>query len=144
MPPRGILGGLIMMEAWVDALVSRKIRLLFGNGTIGARVAPTRAGDNDKTIGLRLEYAYTLYKDGVQYMRYHLHPNRGANDPTLKALANKDPNAVLSYADIPLAEAAAEGDVDGGKTAADKIIKIKNTDQMCRKFWDDLVKNIKK
>ncbi|KAG6147343.1 hypothetical protein E4U34_007377, partial [Claviceps purpurea] len=67
-----------------------------------------------------------------QYRRYHLQPNRGANDPTLKALASKDPHAVLSYADIPLVEAPAEGDVDEGIQGNDAAND--NTNKMLKKF----------
>lgn len=85
---------------WVLQSRTRIERVVSGTGTPGTRAAPTQAGSNDAKIGLRLDYGEKFRKDGKTYMRVNLQVNKGAENPTLKALANKNSHEVWSYADI--------------------------------------------
>ncbi|PNS21220.1 hypothetical protein CAC42_3558 [Sphaceloma murrayae] len=61
-----------------------------GAGTAGSRAAPAQAGNNDKKIGVRLDNADTIVKEGKKFKRYKLQVNKGAENPTLKGLADKN------------------------------------------------------
>ncbi|KAG6164248.1 hypothetical protein E4U51_005165 [Claviceps purpurea] len=61
------------------------------------RAAPTPCRDNDRMIGIRLEYGELLFKDskdGVAARRYYLRVNKNAHDMTLRALAAKNAHAM--------------------------------------------------
>lgn len=96
-------------------------RVVSGTGTPGTRAAPTQAGNNDANIGLRLDYGERFKKDGKTYRRVNLQVNKGAENPTLKALANKNSHEVWSHADVLIeseqvdARAATVGDSTGKK-----------------------------
>ncbi|KAG6018614.1 hypothetical protein E4U40_008034 [Claviceps sp. LM458 group G5] len=115
-------------------------RLLRGNGVFGTRAAPTQSGDNDKRIGTRLDHGHVIEKDGIKYRRYYLQANKDAHDPTLKALAAKNPHAVLSWADVPIAVA---GEPVEGPDIADGGVAAKlGKDNQEKNFWSELKKNI--
>ncbi|KAG6309864.1 hypothetical protein E4U44_006300 [Claviceps purpurea] len=128
------------MAVWFGECDGRMERLLRGNGVFGTRAAPTQSGDNDKRIGTRLDNGQEIEKDGIKYRRYYLQANKDAHDPTLKALAAKNPHAVLSWADVPIAEEpVGESELviaDGG--VASKLAK----DNKAKNFWSELKKNI--
>lgn len=75
-----------------------------GQGIPGTRAAPAQAGNNDKKIGSRLDNGETFTKGGKQYKRYKFQVNKGADDKTLKELADKDPHKVWTQADISIGE----------------------------------------
>ncbi|KAG6191224.1 hypothetical protein E4U10_004527 [Claviceps purpurea] len=116
------------MAVWFGECDGQMERLLRGNGVFGTRAAPTQSGDDDKRIGTH----------GIKYRRYYLQANKDAHDPTLKALAAKNPHAVLSWADVPIAEEPVGELViaDGGVAA--KLAK----DNKAKNFWSELKKNI--
>ena len=89
-------------------------RILFGAGIPGTRAAPTQAGNNDAKIGLRLDYGERFKIDGKEYLRVNLQVNKGAENPTLRALANKNSHEVWSYADILIEQVEAKKNVAGG------------------------------
>jgi hypothetical protein len=75
-----------------------------GHGIPGTRAAPAQTGNNDKKIGSRLDNGETFTKDGKQYKRYKFQVNKGADDKTLKELADKNSHEVWAQADMPLGE----------------------------------------
>lgn len=99
-------------------------KLARGEGTPGTRAAPAQAGNNDKKIGTRLDNAETIDRDGKKFRRYKFQVNKGADNPTLKTLADKNSHEVWSHADMPVEE----GDPE----------------EVVNKLFDDLEKNLKK
>ena len=75
-----------------------------GQGIPGTRAAPTQAGNNDKKIGSRLDNGEAFTKGGKQYKRYKFQVNKGADEKTLKELADKDSHKVWAQADMPIGE----------------------------------------
>ena len=71
-----------------------------GSETLGSRAVPTQTAKNDENIGLRLDYGKQYEKDGKRYSRLNLQVNKGAENPTLKELANKNSHKVWATADI--------------------------------------------
>lgn len=51
---------------------------------------------------MRLDQGARVVKNGQEYTRLHLQINSNAENSTLRARANKDSHAVVSYADVPL------------------------------------------
>jgi hypothetical protein len=96
-------------------------KLARGEGTPGTRAAPAQAGNNDKKIGVRLDNADTIVKDGKKFKRYKFQVNKGADNPTL---ADKNSHEVWSQADMP---------VDDG-----------DPEEVVNNLFDDLEKNLKK
>lgn len=96
------------LKAWVTQTPSRVKKIAEGKGLPGVRAAPTQAGANDKKIGLRLDNGENVVKSGKEYKRYKLQINKGADNPTLKQLANKDSHKVWSQADIPIGSGSPE------------------------------------
>ncbi|KAI9732228.1 MAG: hypothetical protein M1835_003503, partial [Candelina submexicana] len=70
--------------------VSRVTKITQGTGVPGTRAAPVQAGNNDKKIGGRIDYGEKVVKDGKEYQRLKYQVKKGAEVPTLKALANLD------------------------------------------------------
>ena len=79
-----------------------------GEGIPGTRAAPTQLNTNDKKIGSRLDSGEKFIKGGKEYKRYKFQINKGADNSTLKQLANKDSHKVWSQADIPIGEGSPE------------------------------------
>ncbi|KAF2496249.1 hypothetical protein BU16DRAFT_526754 [Lophium mytilinum] len=104
---RSLKTSLQSLKTWVFQSPSRVQKIASGQGTAGTRAAPTQAGPNDKSIGSRLDNGETFTKNGKQYKRYKFQVNKGANDKTLKQLADKDSHKVWAQADMPLGEADA-------------------------------------
>ncbi|KAG6197677.1 hypothetical protein E4U35_007381 [Claviceps purpurea] len=75
---------------------SRIERIAKAGGTPGTRAAPTRAGDNDKKIGVRLDYGHIFTKHGKNYQRLELSINKDAHDQSLNDMAKKDSHKVWS------------------------------------------------
>ena len=75
-----------------------------GSGTPGTRAAPAQSGTNDVKIGSRLDNGEKIVKDGKEYKRFKFQINKGAENSTLKQLANKNSHKVWSQADIPIGE----------------------------------------
>jgi hypothetical protein len=95
---RALKTGLEQVRAWVLKSDSRVQSIVSGQGTAG-----TRAGNNDKKIGVRLDNSDTFTGiDGKQYKRYKFQANRDADDKTLKGLADKDSHKFYATADIPI------------------------------------------
>ncbi|KJX96291.1 hypothetical protein TI39_contig679g00001 [Zymoseptoria brevis] len=92
------------LKTWVFASPSRVMKLARGEGAPGTRAAPAQVGNNDKKIGVRLDNADTIVKDGKTFKRYKFQVNKGAENPTLKTLADKNSHEVWSHADIPVGE----------------------------------------
>lgn len=87
------------LQGWVFQSRSQMEKILSGTGTPGTRAAPTQAGNNDANIGLRLDYGEIFNRDGKMYQRVNLQVNKGAENPTLKALG-KNSHEVWSHADV--------------------------------------------
>lgn len=100
------------LKAWVFQSPSRIQKLAEGTGPMGTRAAPTQTGTNDKKIGSRLDFGEDIVKDGKEYKRYKLQINKGADNKTLRQLADKDSHKVWSTADIPVGEGSMEDAVD--------------------------------
>jgi len=113
------------LRGWVMGSESRMKKIVRGEGAPGTRAAPTQSGNNDKKIGLRLDHGDIVVKDGKKFRRYKLQINKGAENPTLKALADKDSHRVWSHADIPID--------DTDKTEPGKLLET---------FFEDLETNI--
>lgn len=103
---RALKDALQKLENWVFRSSSRVDKIAKG-GAPGTRAAPTQAGDNDKSIGLRLDFGEPYPREGKEYRRVNLQVNKGAADPTLKSLANKNSHQVHASAEISAEEAKA-------------------------------------
>ncbi|KMP01771.1 hypothetical protein CIHG_05845 [Coccidioides immitis H538.4] len=55
----------------VFAAPSRVSKIATGEGIAGTRAAPTQSGNNDTSIGGRLDHGETYEKDGKRYKRYN-------------------------------------------------------------------------
>ncbi|RMZ46504.1 hypothetical protein AFCA_012201 [Aspergillus flavus] len=103
------------LRAWVDASASRSAKIAKGEGTPGTRAAPARTAVNDSNIGVRLDHAEIVTKDGKTYKRYKLQANKNASNATIKGLANKNSHRVYAEADVA---------VDDSISTEDKISKL--------------------
>ncbi|KAH9871023.1 hypothetical protein J1614_006597 [Plenodomus biglobosus] len=110
------------LKTWVFQSRSRVQLIANGQGTAGTRAAPAQSGNNDKKIGSRLDNGENFTKDDKEYKRYKLQVNKGAEDKTLKRLADKDSHTVWAQADAAIGEAG--------------------PDTLVKKMFDDLVKNL--
>ena len=84
-------------------------KLANGTGAIGTRAVPTHNGNNNKKIGLRLDYGEKIVKDSKEYQRYKLQIGKGADK---KTLSDKDSHKVWSTAGIPVGEGCPEDIVE--------------------------------
>lgn len=109
---RALKSSLQSLRAWVFQSQSRVQKIANGQGTAGSRAAPVPSGNNDEKIGSRIDNGETIIKDGKEYKRYKYQVNKGANDNTLKRLADKDSHKVWAEADMPLGEADAKRTVE--------------------------------
>ena len=101
---RALRSSLETLKKWVLESDSRVQKVAKGQGIPGTRAAPTQAGNNDKKIGSRLDNGETFTKDGKQYKRYKFQVNKGADDKSLRELADKNSHKVWAQADIPIGE----------------------------------------
>ena len=93
---RAVKDSLRSLKAWVLQSPSRVKKIAEGKGTPGTRAAPTQLSTNDKKIGSRLDNGEKIIKSGKEYKRYKFQINNGADNSTLKQLANKDSHKVWS------------------------------------------------
>ncbi|KAF2259615.1 hypothetical protein CC78DRAFT_620902 [Lojkania enalia] len=121
---RALKSSLESLKTWVFQSNSRVQKIANGQGTAGTRAAPAQSGNNDKKIGSRLDNGEAFTKNGKQYKRYKFQVNKGADDKTLKQLADKDSHKVWAQADMPI------GDTDARKAV--------------EQLFDDLEKDLKK
>ncbi|KAL8703900.1 MAG: hypothetical protein Q9201_002912 [Fulgogasparrea decipioides] len=105
---RALKDSLESLKAWVLRSPSRVKNIAEGNGIPGTRAAPTQLSRNDKKIGSRLDNGEKIIKSGKEYKQYKFQINKGADNSTLKELANKDSHKVWSQADIPIGEGSPE------------------------------------
>ena len=68
----------------------------------GTRAAPSQSGENDKQIGLRLDYGETFNRGGKKVRHVKGQPNKGAGNQSLKDLAAKNSYQVVAEAFIPI------------------------------------------
>ncbi|EGD93511.1 hypothetical protein TESG_01055 [Trichophyton tonsurans CBS 112818] len=111
------------MYARASASVSARQRILnpFAEGA-GSRVYPPTNSRLEKSIGLRLDKGEKVHnKPG--FLRLKLQINKGADDPTLRKLANEDSHRVIATIDIDTNQEANEenlvkffGDIEGNVT----------------------------
>ncbi|KAH9212238.1 hypothetical protein DL95DRAFT_509343 [Leptodontidium sp. 2 PMI_412] len=101
---RALKTSLIALKDWVFLSKSRVQSIADGRGIPGTRAAPAQSGNNDKDIGSRLDNGESFTKDGKQYKRYNFQVNKGADDKTLKKLANQNSHKVWAQADVPIGE----------------------------------------
>ena len=99
---RAVKDSLKNLQAWVFQSPSRVKTIADGQGTPGTRAAPTQLSTNDKKIGSRLDNGEKIIKDEKEYRRYKFQINKGADNATLKQLANQDSHKVWSQADVPI------------------------------------------
>ncbi|KAH7397043.1 hypothetical protein DE146DRAFT_756721 [Phaeosphaeria sp. MPI-PUGE-AT-0046c] len=109
---RALKSSLQDLKNWVFQSNSRVQKIASGQGTAGTRAAPAQAGNNDKKIGSRLDNGEIFNKDGRQYKRYKFQVNKGADDKTLKDLADKNSHKVWAQADLPLGASNPRGAVE--------------------------------
>ncbi|KAL3425183.1 hypothetical protein PVAG01_04464 [Phlyctema vagabunda] len=109
---RAVRESLQRLRQAVFSSKSRIESIASGHGTPGTRAAPPQSGNNDKKIGSRLDNGETYTDNGKRKKRYNFQINKGAEDPTLKKLANKNSHKVWSYADV---------DLDDQKSAEEKL-----------------------
>jgi hypothetical protein len=102
---KALKSSLQTLKAWILQSNSRVQKIANGQGNAGTRAAPAQSGSNDKKIGSRLDNGETFTKNGKEYKRYKFQINKGADDTTLKQLADKNSHKVWAQADIPLGEA---------------------------------------
>lgn len=88
------------LEAWVTKNPSRINQLVNGTAEVHKRAAPAQTVTNDADIGLRLDHAGIVEKNGKKYKRLSLQPNKNAKNSTIKELAQKDSHQILAQADI--------------------------------------------
>jgi hypothetical protein len=81
---------------------SRIEKIVSGEGIAGTRAAPPQSGNYDRKIGSRLDNGEAFTENGKRKKRYNFQLNKGADNPTLKKLADKNSHKVWSYADVDL------------------------------------------
>ncbi|GAB7335335.1 hypothetical protein MBLNU13_g07729t2 [Cladosporium sp. NU13] len=79
----------------------------------GTRAAPSQSAENDKHIGVRLDYGETFNRGGKKVRHVKVQPNKGENNPSLKDLAAKKSHQVVAEAFIPIDSAYPKGAVRG-------------------------------
>ncbi|EGE08028.1 hypothetical protein TMEN_6475 [Trichophyton mentagrophytes] len=115
---RAMVESLQSLEKWVTSASSRMIKLAKGNGTPGTRAAPTQSGNNDASIGSRLDVGDAFTRDGKEYRRYHWQLNRNAANSTIRQKAQKDSHKVWSFADVEIKQ---NPTTDDAKDTAQKL-----------------------
>ncbi|KAA1480141.1 hypothetical protein DENSPDRAFT_910253 [Dentipellis sp. KUC8613] len=70
----------------VDSLLS---------ASLGDRAWPVRHDRTDKQIGIRLDFGKMFSEKGTQYRWIHVQANKGADQSTLRAIAQKNPHRIL-------------------------------------------------
>lgn len=105
---RALKASLERLQKWVFSSPSRVNTIASGQGDPGTRAAPTKAGNTDKKVGVRLDNGEKFIWEGKEYKRYKLQVNKGAEDGTLKKMADKNSHEIWSQADIPLGEGSPE------------------------------------
>nr|KMM64693.1 hypothetical protein CPAG_01045 [Coccidioides posadasii RMSCC 3488] len=99
---RQVVDSLTRLQNWVFAALSRVAKIATGEGIAGTRAARTRSGNNDTSIGGRLDHGETYEKDGKRYKRYKFQINKKADNPTLRQFANQDSHRVWAQADLEI------------------------------------------
>ncbi|KAF9730358.1 hypothetical protein PMIN06_009056 [Paraphaeosphaeria minitans] len=120
---RSLKNSLQSLKKWVFQSDSRVTKIANGQGTPGTGVAPAQSGNNDKKIGSRLDNGETVLKDGKEYKRYKFQVNKGAEDKTLKELADKDSHKVYAHADMPIGEVDKRKAVENLFEDLEKVLK---------------------
>lgn len=108
MAPRAVFRNLKSLRTWTKNRSSKVDMMVAGNGNAGSRATPTQTKASDELMGLRVHFGEEIMIGGKQHKRLHLKICKGASDPTLKDLANKDPNKEWSHADVPMNTPAAD------------------------------------
>ena len=77
-------------------------KLLSKSAAAGTRLAPSRGENKDPEDGLRFDFGEITDRNGRQVRQVKVQPNKGAKDPSLKALAQKNSHQVLAeaYVDV--------------------------------------------
>ncbi|KAG5955920.1 hypothetical protein E4U56_006959 [Claviceps arundinis] len=70
--------GVDKIWGWCEQAESRIDKLVAGEGAPGTRLAPSRSGQNDESIGCRIDFGPKFEKDGKTFRRYNLQINKGA------------------------------------------------------------------
>ncbi|KAJ5348603.1 uncharacterized protein N7506_001856 [Penicillium brevicompactum] len=125
---RARLESLEKLKNWVLGRNSQITKLAQGQGIAGTRAAPSQSGQNDASIGSRLDHSEQIEIDGKDYRRYKWQINKNAANSTLKDLANKDSHKVWSEADVPV-----DSDTSDASDAKARVEKL----------FNDLKKNMK-
>lgn len=68
----------------------------------GTRAVPSQSAENDKHIGVRLDYGETFNRGGKKVRHVKVQPNKGADNQSLKDLAAKNSHQVVAEAFIPV------------------------------------------
>ncbi|SMR54654.1 unnamed protein product [Zymoseptoria tritici ST99CH_1A5] len=90
------------LHTYVTTTKSRLAKLISGQGEPGQRAAPAQTGKHDAQIGVRLDYGDKFERDGKEYRRFKLQPNKQAANPTLKAMAAENSHQILAEADLQI------------------------------------------
>jgi hypothetical protein len=102
MVPRALISGLGMLRLYTKAKDSQVTLMVSGNGNAGSRATPSMQHAVEAKIGVRVTVGEIITILGKNYRQYHLQVCKGADNATLKDLANKDPNKKWSYANVPM------------------------------------------
>ncbi|KAA1477868.1 hypothetical protein DENSPDRAFT_885440 [Dentipellis sp. KUC8613] len=65
------------------------------HASVGERAWPVRLGRTDVRIGIRCDYGKLFEEKGKQFRWVHVQANKGAEQNTLRRLAQKNSHAVL-------------------------------------------------
>lgn len=68
----------------------------------GTRMAPRQNQVDDQDHGVRIDYGEITDRDGQPVRHVKVQPNKGADNPTLKALAAKNSHQVLAQTFVVL------------------------------------------
>lgn len=73
----------------------------------GSRVFPAKGSQAEKKIGLRLDKGEKVH-DKPNFLRLKLQVNKGAEDPALKKMADKNSHAVIATVDVDTTQEVTE------------------------------------
>lgn len=98
---RAIIAAIGRLENYVCASSKRMDAILSPSAVAGTRAAPTQAGTNDTKIGVRMDFGEITEHNGQKVRQVKIQPNKGADNPTLKAKAQKNPHQVSAVTYLP-------------------------------------------
>jgi hypothetical protein len=96
---RFVLNALKLLEEYT--LTGKRPDKIVSNAAVpGTCAAPSQSAENDKHIGVRLDYGEAFNRDGKKVRHVKVQPNKGADNQSLKNLAAKNSHQVVAEAFI--------------------------------------------